>query len=147
MADDRVALPAAYGGGQAVPRADRLRLQPTPGHPHQVQRSQEVREPDAEAGQPLEPNRELETRLTQILASHGVRSERLLDGSRVLLLDAQLGSSEQVLAAGQCVLSVRKLLPDAPVVVCTGRAVVEGRLPIGDLLERSARLLASTPPG
>jgi tetratricopeptide (TPR) repeat protein len=85
--------------------------------------------------------------LSKIIERYHARSERLLDGSHVLLFEEHLAADEQAVQAAYCVLSMRRLLPRAALVLCTGRAVVEGRLPLGELLERAARLLGETGPG
>ena len=90
---------------------------------------------------------ELEQKLRALFASHGVRVEHLLDGSRIVLVEQQPAAMEQAVAAARCALALRLLLKSAPIVVCTGRAVVDGKLPVGDLIERGAGMLADAVPG
>ncbi|MFT3921494.1 MAG: protein kinase [Myxococcales bacterium] len=85
--------------------------------------------------------------LDVLLDRHGARYERLVDGSIVLLLDRYQALHEQTIAAAHCALALRELLPDSPLVVTTARAVIEGRLPMGSLLENGARLLVETGQG
>ncbi len=83
---------------------------------------------------------ELDQKLRDALARFDARGERLLDGSRILRFDGHITAGEQALAAARCALVLRPLI-DAKIVVCTGRALIEHRLPLGDLIERGARLL------
>ncbi|MET0342241.1 MAG: protein kinase [Polyangiales bacterium] len=86
--------------------------------------------------------------LRQVIARYGGRAERLLDGSRILLPGQQIGADEQAVVAAQCALAVNQMLARrAPIVVCTGRGQVGEQQPLGELFERGAALLASTPPG
>ncbi|MET0385576.1 MAG: protein kinase [Polyangiales bacterium] len=81
-------------------------------------------------------------------ARFGARLERLLDGSRIVLTNQQLDASEQTVVAARCALALRDLLEArAPLVVCTGRAVVGDVQPLGELFERGAAMLTSTPAG
>jgi serine/threonine protein kinase/tetratricopeptide (TPR) repeat protein len=85
--------------------------------------------------------------LKMILDPFGARVDRLLDGSMVVTLAGALAPTEQVVLAGRCALALRKRLPDTPIAVCTGRAVLGGRLPLGDVIDRGARLLVRAVPG
>ena len=95
---------------------------------------------------PEATTKELEEKLRELFASHGVRSEHLLDGSRIVLVEQQPAAMEQAVTAARCALALRLLLKSAPIVVCTGRAVVDGKLPVGDLIERGASMLAEAAP-
>ena len=91
---------------------------------------------------------ELEAKLSAVTVRHGARVQRLLDGSRVVLPNQQLGVSEQTVVAARCALALRQVLgPEARIVVCTGRALMVDVQRTGALFERGAALLASTPPG
>ncbi len=82
----------------------------------------------------------LDPALKTLLPTFGARGERLLDGSRILMLDSHVTAGEQALAAARLALALRALVA-VPMVLCTGRALVDRRLPLGDLIERGARLL------
>ena len=100
------------------------------------------------AGQTEEySDQQLEQILDVLLERHGARCERLIDGSLVLLVERFHALHEQTIAAAHCALALRELLPDCPIVVSTARAVLEGGLPVGSLLENGARLLGETPQG
>jgi len=90
---------------------------------------------------------EVEQKVSSVLRTFGARGERLRDGSRILMLDGHLTASEQALAAARCALAIQELLPAVSIAVCTGRAVVDRKLPLGDLIERGARLVSESPPG
>ncbi len=85
----------------------------------------------------------LDPTLHTLLPTFGARGERLLDGSRILLLDSHVTAGEQALAAARLALALRAIVA-VPMVLCTGRALVERHLPLGDLIERGARLLGET---
>ncbi len=89
---------------------------------------------------------EHEEQLRGLLTTYGARTERLRDGSRILMFDSHVTAGEQVLAAARCALACCELLGEVSTVVCTGRALVDGKLPLGDLIERGARLLGEAPP-
>jgi eukaryotic-like serine/threonine-protein kinase len=90
----------------------------------------------------------MEAELGALAARSGARVERLLDGSRLVLPNQQLGASEQTVVAARCALSLRQLLGrQARLAVCTGRAVIGEAQPLGELFERGAALLAEASPG
>jgi len=66
--------------------------------------------------------------------------ERLADGTSVATLVAAGTAKDQAAQAARCALAIRALRPLAPVVLATGRAVVAGRLPVGEVIERAASL-------
>ncbi len=82
----------------------------------------------------------LDPTLKTLLPTFGARGERLLDGSRIVMLDSHITAGEQALAAARLALALRGLVA-VPMVLCTGRALVDRRLPLGDLIERGARLI------
>ncbi|MDB4973490.1 MAG: Serine/threonine protein kinase [Myxococcaceae bacterium] len=91
---------------------------------------------------------EHEAELHRAATRYGARVERLLDGSLIVLPSQQLGASEQAVIAARCSIALRQLLQGrARLAVCTGRAMVVDVQPLGELLERGAALLASTPAG
>ena len=63
------------------------------------------------------------------------------------MLDARLGATEQAVTAARCALAIQDGFAGVAVAVCTGRAMLEGRLPLGDVFDRGAALLAETPHG
>jgi len=79
--------------------------------------------------------------LRAALQPYGARLERLLDGSMVVSLSGRGAPTDQATAAAHCALVLRAALPDAALSIATGRAVIFGRLPVGDVIDRGAELL------
>jgi tetratricopeptide (TPR) repeat protein len=79
--------------------------------------------------------------LRAALQPHGARLERLLDGSMVVTLSGRGAPTDQATAAAHCALVLRAALPDVAMTISTGRAVLFGRLPVGDVIDRGAELL------
>ena len=87
---------------------------------------------------PLEALREAARR-------HGARVEALADGSIVAVLPGSRVPTEQAARAARCALAMRAALPGVPMVLATGRGVVDGDLPVGEVIDRAARALAGAP--
>jgi tetratricopeptide (TPR) repeat protein/predicted Ser/Thr protein kinase len=81
------------------------------------------------------------------IASHGGRLERLADGTLVALLAGAGTAADQAASAARSALAMRGLLGDVAIAVVTGRADLAGRLPIGEAVDRAARLLRRDAPG
>lgn len=75
----------------------------------------------------------------------GARVERLADGAVVATLHGAGAATDQTARAARCALALRRHLPDAAIVLATGRALLAGRLPIGPVIERAAKLLRAGP--
>ncbi len=76
-----------------------------------------------------------------LLARFGARLERLADGSLVGTLVGDGDATDHAARAARFALALRELLPNVPIVLATGRGVVTGRFPVGEVLDRAARLL------
>jgi tetratricopeptide (TPR) repeat protein len=85
--------------------------------------------------------------LRAALQPYGARLERLLDGSMIVTLSGRGAPTDQATAAAHCALVLRGALPDVAISISTGRAVLFGRLPVGDVIDRGAELLRATPRG
>ncbi|HVU50567.1 MAG TPA: protein kinase [Polyangia bacterium] len=85
--------------------------------------------------------------LRAALQPYGARLERLLDGSMVVSLSGRGAPTDQATAAAHCALVLRGALPDAALSIATGRAVIFGRLPVGDVIDRGAEMLRGAVPG
>ncbi|MCC7536871.1 MAG: protein kinase [Deltaproteobacteria bacterium] len=72
---------------------------------------------------------------------HGGRAERLIDGSILVSLASEGVATDRAARAARCALAVRRVLPSVPMVLATGRADLSERLPVGDVVQRAARLL------
>lgn len=68
----------------------------------------------------------------------------LADGSYVLALGGASIARDQAAMAARCAMALHNVLPGAAVVVATGRAEVSGEVPIGEVIDRAARLASRT---
>jgi eukaryotic-like serine/threonine-protein kinase len=80
-------------------------------------------------------------RLSQAISPFGARLERLAGGSVVVTLAGKSSATDQAAQAARCALVVRSLLPDGPIALATGRGVLAGRLPYGEVIDRAVELL------
>ena len=84
-------------------------------------------------------------RLRAAVAPFGARLEVLADGSWVAVLAARAGAdttaSDRAAQAARCALAMRRHVPAAPMVLATGRAWIAGRMPVGEVIDRAARML------
>jgi hypothetical protein len=70
----------------------------------------------------------------------GARLECLAAGSAVATLAGRGSATDQAAQAARCALAMRRILPDTAMVLATGRGVLEGRLPVGDVIDRAISL-------
>jgi eukaryotic-like serine/threonine-protein kinase len=85
-------------------------------------------------------------RLRAAVEPFEARVERLDDDGCIGAALAGPGSAvDQVVHAARCALSMRAVLPSAPMAVATGPAVLRGRLPMGPLIDRAMALLRDAP--
>lgn len=92
------------------------------------------------------PDDELTAMTTDELRSavsiRGGRFEVLADGSVVTtIVGGQIATDQAVLAA-RCALALRALSPGRTIALATGQGEVAGQLPVGDAIDRAARMLA-----
>lgn len=71
----------------------------------------------------------------------GARVSELSSGAIVAVLFGEGSIVDQAAAAARCALWVKLAVPDAAVVLVTGRGESTNRLPVGEALERAATLL------
>ena len=71
----------------------------------------------------------------------GAHLESLANGMIVVALPGRHSATDQATRAARCVLAMRASAPHVPMVLATGRAVLEERLPIGDAVDRAIRML------
>ncbi len=76
---------------------------------------------------------------------HGASLDRLGDGSYVATVAGSGAASDQVMQAARCALEIKAIAADAPVALATGRGVMAGRWPVGEAIDRAAKLLAAGP--
>ena len=97
--------------------------------------------------------------LCAVVEQHGGRMERLADGSVAVMLSdgtagalagsggrhpptpAVRGAMDRAAQAARCALSLRAVLPRAPMALATGRALLGRRWPVGEAIDRASRLL------
>jgi tetratricopeptide (TPR) repeat protein len=79
-------------------------------------------------------------RLRAIILPFGGRLECLAEGSAVATLAGRGSATDQAAQAARCALAMRDALPDAAMVLVTGRGVIDGRLPVGDVIDRAIAL-------
>jgi DNA-binding winged helix-turn-helix (wHTH) protein/tetratricopeptide (TPR) repeat protein len=75
------------------------------------------------------------------------RVDHLADDSMLITLPAGLSLIDQAIASARYASSLRVLLPDAPMVICTGRADASANVPMGEVIDRATRFLQASPPG
>ena len=82
------------------------------------------------------------------IARFGAKVERLADGSLVATLVGSGDATDHAAHAARFALALREMMPEAPIVLATGRGVVTGRFPVGEVLDRASKLLlAAGQPG
>jgi tetratricopeptide (TPR) repeat protein len=72
----------------------------------------------------------------------GAKVERLADGSLVATLVGEGDATDHAAHAARFALALREVMPQADIVLATGRGVVTGRFPVGEVLDRASRLLS-----
>ncbi|WP_437934520.1 protein kinase domain-containing protein [Sorangium sp. So ce341] len=88
--------------------------------------------------------------LRDIAARHGGRLDRLQARWLLVALSGAEPPTDLAARAGHCALALRKVLGAVPMSVATGLTEVEGKLPVGELIDRVAHLIAGrggSPPG
>jgi hypothetical protein len=85
--------------------------------------------------------KERDAALREVVAAHGGRLESLADGSLVVTLRSTGAATDEAVRAARCAAAMRALLPDVPMALAAGQAVVAERTPFGDVIDRGARLL------
>jgi len=95
-------------------------------------------------------------KIREAAAPFGAQIELLRNGSLVATLSGKGDAPELVARTARCALAIHKQAPEVPIVVATGRGVLGGRLPVGEVIDKAADLLRSatgggrmpsTPPG
>jgi serine/threonine protein kinase/tetratricopeptide (TPR) repeat protein len=80
--------------------------------------------------------------LRDTIVGHGAQAECLVDGSWVVTVEPRRDTAvEQALLAARWALQIKERWPEALVAVATGRAKLEGRLPVGEAMDRAGQLL------
>jgi hypothetical protein len=77
----------------------------------------------------------------RLAKDHRAQIEAVIDGSVVAALSSEGAASDAAARAARCALEIQAALPEAVLALATGRGVVSGALPVGDVIDRAARLL------
>jgi serine/threonine protein kinase/tetratricopeptide (TPR) repeat protein len=85
--------------------------------------------------------RSLSSKLRVAVQPFAAQLEWLANGMIVVTLPGRHSATDQATRAARCVLAMRTVAPNAPMVLATGRAVLEARVPIGDAVDRAVRML------
>ena len=88
----------------------------------------------------------LSGRLRSAIQPFGAHLESLASGIIVVTLPGRHSATDQATRAARCVLAMRAAAPNVPMVLVTGRAVLEERMPIGDAVDRAIRMLQQHSP-
>jgi serine/threonine protein kinase/tetratricopeptide (TPR) repeat protein len=94
-----------------------------------------------------EEYRAYDAQLEETAKVYGGHVEKLLDGSRLVLLSGGGVINDQAVRAARCALAIHSLAPDVPLVLATGRGVISERSVIGEVIDRGARSLFHALPG
>ncbi len=84
-------------------------------------------------------------RLAQLAREHRARFERLAHGSAIITLSGVGSAADLAARAGRCALAIRRADPEAKLAVATGRGRLQGRIPVGEAIDRAVAMLASGP--
>jgi tetratricopeptide (TPR) repeat protein len=84
----------------------------------------------------------LSSALRSAIAPFGARLESLASGMIVVTLPGRHSATDQAARAARCVLAMRAVAPNVPMVLATGRAIMSERVPVGDATDRAVKMLA-----
>ena len=84
-----------------------------------------------------------ELSMREISESHGGRFELLADGTVLVTIGRTTRiATDQAALGARCALALRELGEGRPMALATGRAEVSGHVPVGEAIDRAARMLA-----
>jgi tetratricopeptide (TPR) repeat protein len=86
-----------------------------------------------------------ETRLRRAVAERGGDLDTLARGALLVTVPSSASPAEQTARAARCALVMHKLRPLAPIVVATGKIVVQGERHVGEVIDRAADALFERP--
>jgi hypothetical protein len=82
-----------------------------------------------------------ELEMAAVAEHHGGELHLLVDGSLFVTMAGAAAGTDQAVKAARCALSMRAILPGISMVLVAGRAVVSGRVPMGDAIDRGVAML------
>lgn len=145
--EKRVVSVVVVGTGDVwLPQAATTKMA-APGAPvgDATQLDQPAVRPNSEPPPSGRPPPDAVSRLDTLAQRFGGRSELMADGSMAALLSGEDTPAEQAARAARCALGMREIVPGCPMVLTTGRAVVTGAVPVGEVLDRAVLALGSAP--
>jgi tetratricopeptide (TPR) repeat protein len=80
--------------------------------------------------------------LQEVAEARGGQFECLADGSMMVIITGSRVATDQAIQAARCALSMRAFVGERPMALATGRAEVTGRLPVGDVIDRAAKMIS-----
>jgi tetratricopeptide (TPR) repeat protein/tRNA A-37 threonylcarbamoyl transferase component Bud32 len=83
----------------------------------------------------------LAEKIRSAVAPFGARFDALANGTLIATLAGRHNASEQAVRAARCALTIRSVAANLPMVVATGRGIVDERVPAGDAVERAIKML------
>ena len=84
--------------------------------------------------------------IERVATALGARSTPMADGAVAVLLAGAGVASDLTSQGARAALALRAAAPYAPIALVTGRALVAGRAPVGDVIDRAVALLRAQPP-
>lgn len=81
--------------------------------------------------------------LAEQLRPYGARIDQVLDGTLIATLAADETATDQAVRAARCAWLLKQRLPQALVVLATGRGMLSEVLPVGDVIQRVGQVLAA----
>jgi serine/threonine protein kinase/tetratricopeptide (TPR) repeat protein len=93
------------------------------------------------------PPPDLEDNFSAVARRYHGQVDALSDRSLLVTFSSAGAATDLVARAVRCALSLREQRPLSPVIVVTGRSVIAGRVPVGDLIDRASALALSAAPG
>jgi serine/threonine protein kinase/tetratricopeptide (TPR) repeat protein len=86
-------------------------------------------------------------KIQQTIIPFGARADRFLGTSMLVTLSGQGTPTDHATQAARCALKLKAMLPRAAFAVTTGRAVVDGQLPLGEVIDRASALIIAEAAG
>ncbi|MCW5806255.1 MAG: protein kinase, partial [Deltaproteobacteria bacterium] len=83
--------------------------------------------------------------LAEAARVHGATLDRLANGSYVVTMLGKGATRDQVTQAARCALAMKHHVPGLPMALATGRGVLAGRWPVGEVIDRAVGLLQASP--
>ena len=81
--------------------------------------------------------------LYNLLRSLGARAEYLLDGTLIVTFHGAESATDLAVRAARCAIIIKEKWAEVELAIATGRGSVQENLPVGEAVDRAARLLSS----